>query len=81
MGRSEIFKLSEFAKLMEELEEEALNESNEEATKDNGETKKEENKEEESKPIPISKSKKKLTPEDRERIMKQWGDPRTGEVL
>ncbi|ORX44171.1 C2-domain-containing protein [Piromyces finnis] len=67
MGRSEVFKLSEFAKLIDELEEEALN----------GEEKKEE-----AKPAgPVSKSKKPLTPEDRERIIKQWGDPRSGEIL
>jgi len=72
MGRSETFKLSEFAKLIDELEEEALKELNE-----NGEEKKEE-----AKPAgPVSRSKKPLTPEDRERIIKQWGDPRSGEVL
>ncbi|OUM69088.1 hypothetical protein PIROE2DRAFT_19734 [Piromyces sp. E2] len=72
MGRSEPLKLSEFAKLIDELEEEALKELNE-----NGEEKKEE-----AKPnVPTTRSKKPLTPEERERIIKQWGDPRTGEVL
>jgi len=75
MGRSEILKLSEFAKLIDELEEEALNENNEENVNENGEKK------EENPTTPVAKSKKKLTPEDRERIIKQWGDPRTGEVL
>jgi len=74
MGRSEILKLSEFAKLIDELEEEALNENNEENVNENGEKK------EENPTTPVAKSKKKLTPEDRERIIKQWGDPRTGEV-
>jgi len=68
MGRSETFKLSEFAKLIDELEEEALNENSEEKK--------------EAKPTgPVSRSKKPLTPEDRERIIKQWGDPRSSEVL
>jgi len=74
MGRSEILKLSEFAKLIDELEEEALNEGNEEQVNENGEKK------EAIPTTPVAKSKKKLTPEDRERIIKQWGDPRTGEV-
>jgi len=69
MGRSDIFRLSEFAKLIDELEEEALNPDGEE-------------KKEEAKPTtPVTRSKKPLTPEDRERIIKQWGDPRNGEVL
>jgi len=73
MGRSETLRLSEFAKLIDELEEEALREATE-----NGE---EEKKEEQKPNVPVARSKKKLTPEERERIISQWGDPRTGEVL
>jgi len=72
MGRSETLRLSEFAKLIDELEEEALKEINE-----NGEEKKEEQKPN----APVARSKKKFTPEERERVIRQWGDPRTGEVL
>jgi len=79
MGRSEVLKLSEFARLIEELEEEALNEQKEaEEANENGEKKDEEKKEENK---PIIKNKKKLTEEERERIIRQWGDPRTGEIL
>ncbi|ORX59371.1 hypothetical protein BCR32DRAFT_298546 [Anaeromyces robustus] len=75
MGRSEVLKLSEFARLIDELEEEALNEQKEaEGANENDQEKKED------KPV-VTKNKKKLTEEERERIMRQWGDPRTGEVL
>jgi len=80
MGRSEILKLSELARLIDELEEEALQELKEaEEANENGDTKNEDKKEE-AKPI-VTKNKKKLTEEERERIIRQWGDPRTGEVL
>jgi len=81
MGRTKPIRLSEYAKLLDELEEEALNEDNNETDGEKDETKKEEEKKEEKPNTPVSKKKKKLSPEDRERIIKEWGDPISNEVI
>jgi len=73
MGRTNPIRLSEFAKLIDELEEEAQN-------KENEENEEEKSKEENKSNSPISKKKKKLTMEERERIIKEWGDPTSSEV-